>query len=60
MKKPVIQRHHISYEPEVVVPIYKGEHLWITRLWWRKHISKGFIKCVKHWLALNEDKGEDL
>jgi len=32
MKKQVIQNHHISYDPEITVKIYKGEHWAITIL----------------------------
>jgi len=46
-KKPVIQEHHISYEPEKTVLIYKGEHYILTQLQWRKYISKGLIASLK-------------
>lgn len=64
--KIVIQNHHLVYENEkhrqreVVVKIYKGEHWAITQLQRRKKISKGFIKALKLWILLNEDKAEDL
>ena len=58
--KRVIQHHHISYDPEIVVPIYKGEHWVITQLQRRKYISKGFIKTLKHFIAINEDQAQDL
>ena len=54
-KKPVIQEHHISYEPEKTVLIYKGEHYILTLLQWRRFMSKGmmqaltqFVKDYKH------------
>lgn len=61
-KKTVIQNHHISYKPEVVVKIYKGEHKILTLIQWytKKKVSKGFIKSIKHWLALNEDRAEEV
>ena len=49
-KKPVIQEHHISYEPEETVLIYKGEHYILTLLQWRKYISKGLIKSLKQFI----------
>ena len=64
--KPVIQTHHLVYEnlahkqKEIKVKIYKGEHLLLTNLGWRNKISKGFIKALKQWIVLNEDKGVDL
>ena len=65
-KKPVIQTHHIIYEnekhkqKEETVRVFKGEHFIITQLQRRKNISKGFIKHMKVWLALNEDKAKEL
>lgn len=62
----IIQKHHIVYEnkehkqPEEVVYLYKGEHWAITQLQRRKNISKGFIKALKHWILLNEDKAKDV
>ena len=52
-KKRVIQTHHITYEdkekgiPEETVRVYKGEHLMLTRLDWRKNFSKGFVKALE-------------
>ena len=59
-KKKVIQNHHISYDPEVTVKIFKGEHWILTQLQRRKNISKGFVQSVKVWLALHEDDAQDL
>ena len=58
----VIQNHHIVYaeeshkQREETVKIYKGEHWAITQLQRRKNISQGFIKALKFWILLNEDK----
>lgn len=49
-KKPVIQEHHISYEPERTVLIYKGEHYILTLLQWRRYISKGLIESLKQFV----------
>ena len=65
-KKPVVQRHHIIYESkehkqiEETVNIYKGEHWIISQLQRRRNISKGFVKHMKVWIALNEDKAKEL
>jgi len=59
-RKQVIQQHHICYDPETTVKLYKGEHWIITQLQRRKKVSKGFITALKVWLALNEDRAEDL
>ena len=60
MRKTVTQPHHISYDPNIVVTIYKGEHWILTQLNRRKKVSKGFVKTLKVWLALNEDKAIEL
>ncbi len=66
MMKKVIQRHHLIYEnPDhkqrgEFVDLYKGEHWAITQLQRRTNFSKGFIKALKHWILLNEDKAVDL
>lgn len=64
--KLIKQNHHIVYRNEnhkqadVIVTVYKGEHWAITQLQRRKNISKGFIKALKYWLLLNEEKAVDL
>jgi len=55
-----VQTHHISYDPEVKVKMYKGEHWILTQLQRRKHISKGFVTAIKVWLAINEDSAKEL
>lgn len=64
MKKPIVQPHHLIYgtekQREVVVSVYKGEHWIATNLNRRTHISKGFVKYIKFWLALNEDAAEEI
>jgi hypothetical protein len=61
MKKPlVVQKHHISYDPEVTVKIYKGEHFCLTMLQRRKHISRGLIKALDVFAALNRYGAVDL
>jgi len=58
--KKVVQAHHISYDPEVVVKIYKGEHWVLTQLQRRKNVSTGFLQALKVWIALNEEKANEL
>ena len=62
VRDPVVQSHHISYDPEVVVRIRKCEHLVLTRLQWycKKQVSRGFITALKVFIALNEYKATDL
>lgn len=49
-KKPVIQEHHITYNPERTVFIYKGEHYILTLLQWRRYISQGMIEALKQFV----------
>jgi len=55
-----VQEHHISYNPEEIVKVFKGEHYIFTQLQRRKNISKGFVKGLKVWVALNEDRAKEI
>ena len=57
-----VQTHHVSYDPEVAVRLYKGEHEILTKLNWyeRKTVSAGFVRALKSWIALNEHRAEEL
>ena len=59
-RKTIVQQHHISYNPEVVVTIYKGEHWVLTQIQRRKKVSRGFITSLKVWIAEHEYKAKDL
>ena len=60
--------HHIIYpstehpEQEVVVRVRKCEHLVLTRIQWytKKTVSKGFIKALRIFVALNEDRAKEV
>ena len=62
----MIQKHHIVYEnlehkqKDVIVDVFKGEHFILTQLNRRRKISKGFVKCLKVWLALNDSEINDV
>jgi len=60
--KVVIQKHHISYDPEVTVSLRKCEHLVLTRLQWycKKQVSRGLITALKVFIALNEDRAKEV
>ena len=62
MNYKVIQEHHLSYNPPITVRITKGEHNVMTKINWytKRFVSKGFIKALKHWIALNEDRAEEI
>jgi hypothetical protein len=53
-QKTVIQNHHITYNPEWMVPVFKGEHLILTHMSWRKKISNGFITALKEYIRTHE------
>ena len=60
-KKQIIQNHHISYDPEIVVKIYKGEHWAITILNRRKkNMSKGFLRCLQEYIDTHKELAVDL
>jgi len=65
-KKSVIQQHHIIYpsekNKELTVKVTKGEHRILSLLQWycRKRISKGFIKALDIYLAINRDRSIEL
>jgi len=58
----VIHKHHFSYDPEIVIKVYAGEHQILTLInrYSKKTVSKGFIRNLKAWIALNEDRAEEL
>ena len=59
-KKLVVQPHHIRYpddpKGEWVVPMWKGEHMIMTRLNWRKNVSLGFLTALEEWIGRNVEK----
>lgn len=61
-KAPIIQRHHISYEPEVTVDIYKAEHKILTLCQWytKKRISTGFLRALGQIIVDNMDRAEEI
>lgn len=59
-RKPVIQPHHISYDPEIIVKVWQGEHWILTQVNRRKKISKGYIEALKQWILVHEDVAEEL
>ena len=59
-RKEVIQIHHISYNPEVTVKMYRKEHFLITKLDRYKYISMGFIRALEWFILRNKDKANDL
>ena len=46
-KKKVIQKHHVTYDPEITVPMTKGEHFILTRFSWLKTPSVSFLDALE-------------
>ena len=59
-RRPVIQEHHITYEPEWTVKLFKGEHWICTQLQRRRKVSQGFLKALTVWILENEANAENL
>ena len=58
-KRDVVQRHHIAYDPEVVVPIRQTEHWALTQIQrLGKPYSKGFIDSLRAIVALHGPSAE--
>jgi hypothetical protein len=58
----IIQRHHITYDPEYVVYVTKGEHKILTLMQWycRKTVSDGFILALQKFLIENSNRAINL
>ncbi len=54
-KGRAIQRHHIRYQPEWTVPIYKGEHECLTKLnlYSKKDLSQGLVTALLQFVLDN-------
>jgi hypothetical protein len=48
MKKVIWQRHHITYEPELIVWVRRSEHWAITQLQRFKELSPGAKRALRH------------
>lgn len=67
-KKRITQYHHLIYpspthpEQEETVKIFKGEHQIVEMMkrYSRKNLSQGFIKCLRFFIVLNQDRALDL
>lgn len=60
-KRDVVQRHHIAYDPEIIVPIRQTEHWVLTQIQrLGKPYSKGFIDSLRSIVALYGPGAEEL
>ena len=55
-----MQPHHITYEPEWVVAVFKGEHFSITKMLRRKRVSQGFLIALTDFIEEHKEKAEVL
>ena len=58
--KTVIQRHHISYNPEWTELVYKGEHWILSQMNRRKRVSRGFLACLQAYIARHQNTAVQL
>ena len=56
----ITQSHHISYNPEKIVKIFRQEHFWLTRMGWAKRVSKGFLMALRNFIKENKERAEKL
>lgn len=58
----LVQRHHITYDPEWIVSVFKGEHSILSRMQWycKRSVSKGFITALRHFVKEREKGAVDL
>ena len=58
----VIQEHHITYNPEWKVKVFKGEHWILTQMsrFTKKDVSVGFLIALNHFLQTNKARAKEL
>jgi len=56
MHKKTVQKHHLEYNPEKTVKIFRKEHWVFTQLDRFNPISEGLIKGLRYWIKKNKDK----
>jgi len=57
-----VQRHHRSYDPEIIEKVFKGEHDIIRRMKFvsRKTVSWGFLRSLLDFVTQNMDRAIEL
>jgi hypothetical protein len=57
-----VHKHHFSYDPEIIIKVYAGEHQILTLInrYSKRTVSRGFIRNLKAWIALNEYRAEEI
>ena len=60
-RRHIVQRHHLSYDPEVVFRMWSEEHYYISLLdRFKPPFSLGFIKSLRYFLLRNDHRAVDL
>ena len=58
--KTVIQRHHASYNPEIIFRVTRTEHFMLTRISrMKKPYTRGFIDSLRVLVALYGPEAEE-
>ena len=52
----IIQRHHLCYDPEKAVRVFRKEHWLFTYLGRLNPISKGLIRGLRYWVKENKNR----
>ena len=50
------QNHHLSYDPEIIVRVFRKEHWVFTMLDRFNPISEGLIKGLRYWVRKNKNR----
>ena len=58
----VVNRHHISYDPEITANIFSGEHQIMTLMerYSKRTVSTGFLRCLRRFIKENKHKAVKL
>lgn len=61
-KPRLVQKHHRSYDPEIIEKVFKGEHHILGRMKMisRKTVSHGFLRCLIEFVSQNMDRAIEL
>ena len=60
-RRHIVQRHHLSYDPEIVFRMWSEEHYYISLLdRFKPPFSLGFIKSLRFFLLKNDHRAVDL
>ena len=52
----VINRHHLCYDPEIIVKLFRKEHWAMTFLGRLNPISRGLIRALRYYIKENKNR----